>query len=127
MLLSIDEHDNRPIYLQIVNQLKEQVGNGTLQPGDELPSVREVADSLGVNMHTVRSAYLKLRDQDIITLRLGRRAKIARRQPPAHNADLLADLKVRVKELITDARLIGLSLDDFLDLVSQQLEQQDDD
>ena len=126
MLLSLDEHDNRPLYLQIVNQIKEQVSNGTLQPGNELPSVREVADSLGINMHTVRSAYLKLRDQDIITLRLGRRAKVARRQSTTYTTDMEADLKARVRELITDALLIGLSADDFLDLVSRQLEQQKD-
>jgi len=63
MFLSINQHDNRPLYLQIIIQIKEQVGNGTLKPGDELPSVREVADSLGINLHTVRSAYLKLRDR----------------------------------------------------------------
>ncbi len=76
MLLSINENDNRPIYLQIIGKIKEQRDNGTLQPGEELPSVREVADSLSINMYTVRSAYLKLRDQGIINLYLGRRARI---------------------------------------------------
>jgi GntR family transcriptional regulator len=123
VLLSINENDNRPIYLQIITQIKEQVGNGTLQPGEELPSIREVADSLGINMHTVRSAYLKLRDQGIINLRLGRRARIARRRPPAHNVDSEADLKIRLKELTTDALLMGLSLDDFRNLINQQLDQ----
>ncbi len=77
MFISINENDNRPIYVQIINQIKEQVRSGSLQPGDELPSVREAADSLRINMHTVRSAYLKLRDQGIIKLHLGRRAIIA--------------------------------------------------
>lgn len=77
MLLSINEKDSRPIYLQIIGQVKEQVSSGSLHPGDELPSVRELADSLGINMHTVRNAYLKLRDQGIINLRLGRKARIA--------------------------------------------------
>ncbi len=123
MLLSINENGNHPIYLQIISQIKEQVGKGILQPGDELPSVREVADSLGINMHTVRNAYLKLRDQGIINLRLGRRARIVWRQPPVHTTDSEAELKVRLKELITDAFLMGLSLDDFHDLVNQQLAQ----
>ena len=52
MLLSINEKDSRPIYLQIIGQIKEQVSNGTLKSGDELPSVRELANSLGINMHT---------------------------------------------------------------------------
>jgi len=122
MWISLNEQDNHPIYLQIINQIKEQVFKGTLRPGDELPSVRELADSLGINMHTVRSAYLKLRDQGIINLRLGRRAKIARLQPPsAVTDDVEADFRVRIKELITDAFLMGLSPDGLRNLISQQL------
>lgn len=122
MLLSIDEKDGRPIYLQIISQIKEQVGKGTLKPGDELPSVRELANSIGINMHTVRNAYLKLRDQGIINLRLGRRAKITAMQPPA-TAAAEAGLKARLNELITDALLMGYSPEDFLKLASKQLEE----
>ncbi len=121
MLLSIDDKDNRPIYIQIIGQIKEQIGDGTLKPGDELPSVRELADSLGINMHTVRSAYLKLRDQGIINLRLGRRARIARIRTPEPDAELMADIAARFKELITDALLMGMSADNLQKLVEQQL------
>jgi GntR family transcriptional regulator len=119
MLLTINEKDSRPIYLQIINQVREQVSHGTLKPGEELPSVREVAESLGINMHTVRSAYLKLRDQGIINLYLGRKARIAKRQPSWHDADLEADIKARLKELVTDASLIGLSPEDLCRLINQ--------
>jgi len=123
MWLSIDNNDNRPIYLQIIGQIKEQVGKGTLKPGDELPSVREVADSLGINLHTVRSAYLKLRDQGIINLRLGRKAIIARRQTEVRNMNSEEELTARLKELITDALLMGISADEFRKLTNQQLHQ----
>lgn len=123
MSLSLDDKDPRPIYLQIINQIKEQVGNGSLRPGDELPSVRELADSLGINMHTVRSAYLKLREQDIINMRLGRRAKIARRQSLEPAADVVADIRARLKELVTDALLSGLTPDYFREIVNQQLDE----
>ena len=56
MLIYIDEDDSRPIYLQIMFQIKEQIRDGELKPGDELPSVRELADSLGINLHTVHHA-----------------------------------------------------------------------
>jgi GntR family transcriptional regulator len=125
MFLSINENDNRPIYLQIIGQIKEQVNNGTLQPGEELPSVRELADSLGINMHTVRSAYLKLRDQGIINLHLGRRAKIAMRQSPAHNTNIEADIKARLKEVITDASLAGITSADLQKLINQYLGRQE--
>ena len=122
MYLSIDENDTRPLYLQIIGQIRKQVGKGTLQPGDELPSVRELANSLGINLHTVRSAYLKLREQGIITLRLGRRARIARIQPPVHTADIEADIGVRLQELITDALLTGLTPGRFREIVIEQLD-----
>lgn len=123
MFLSIDDKDSRPIYLQIIGQIKEQVSNGTLREGEELPSVREVGDSLGVNMHTVRSAYLKLREQGIINLHLGRRAKIARRQTPVRNWDMEEDIKTRLKELVTDASLAGISPADLCRLINKQADQ----
>jgi GntR family transcriptional regulator len=123
MLLSINEEDSRPIYLQIISQVKEQVSSGILKPGDELPSVRELADSLGINMHTVRSAYLKLRDQGIINLRLGRKARIANRQTTESTGIASENINERLKELIIDALLSGLSPDNFRELVNQQLKQ----
>ncbi len=123
MLLTIDENDNRPIYLQIISQIREQVGNGTLKPGDELPSVRDVADSLNINMHTVRSAYLKLREQGIISMHLGRRAKIAAIQLQSDTTNAEADIKARLKELMTDAILQGINPGELAILVNQLLEQ----
>lgn len=121
MLLSINEKDSRPIYLQIISQVKEQVSSGALKPGDELPSVRELAESLGINMHTVRSAYLKLRDQGIINLRLGRKARIANRQTTDSTGIASENINERLKELIIDALLSGLSPDNFRELVNEQL------
>ena len=121
MWISINEQDIQPLYLQITAQVKEQVRKGMLKPGDELPSVRELADSLGINMHTVRSAYLRLREQGIINLRLGRRAVVARVDKPAHTIEMEAEIQARLKELITDALLMGFSSDDFRDLVDRQL------
>jgi GntR family transcriptional regulator len=122
MFLSINEDDNRPIYVQIINQIKEQVRSGSLKPGDELPSVREAADSLRINMHTVRSAYLKLSDQGIIKLHLGRRAKIAPHLSQRH-PNLENDINVRLKELITDALLTGIPLDELRKIINHQLDQ----
>ena len=120
MLLSIDEKDSRPIYQQLVSQVREQVSKGILKPGDELPSVRELAESLGVNMHTVRSAYLRLRDQGIISLRLGRRARIAG-TPPIPGPEDKADLEARFRELVTDARLAGLDPEDIRGIIENLL------
>ena len=123
MWLTINESDSRPIYLQIIAQVREQVRSGQLKTGDELPSVRELADNLGINMHTVRSAYLKLREQGIINLRLGRRATIARAHPQVKNAEAEAELQLRLEEWITDALLIGMTAEQIAQLFEKQLKQ----
>jgi len=117
MLISLDEKNSQPIYQQIAGQIREQVSREILKPGDELPSVRELSDSLDINLHTVRRAYLMLRDQGIINLRLGRRAKIASGKPYSPQTDNKKTIQVRLKELITDALLAGITPDDFRDMV----------
>ena len=123
MLLSIDEQDPRPVYVQIVSQIKEQIQRGGLKPGDELPSVRELAASLGINMHTVRRAYVVLRDQRLLVFRLGQQARVAKlRRRPASSEEVAAALGERLQELITEAFLLGLSPDDFRNLVNAQID-----
>jgi GntR family transcriptional regulator len=123
MLITIDEKDSRPLYLQITGQVKEQVRKGILRPGDELPSVRELAESLEINMHTVRGAYLKLRDQGIITMRLGRKARIAVPDRQENTPEMEKDITFRLNEIITDALLMGYKPADIRSLVEQQIEE----
>jgi GntR family transcriptional regulator len=122
MLISINKEDARPLYLQMVIQIKEQIRKGMLKQGDELPSVRELADSLGINMHTVRSAYIKLRDQGIINLRLGRRATIARLKQPENKRIVEAEITARMEELVTDALLMGLKPQEIKEIIKRQTE-----
>lgn len=122
MLISISEEDQRPIYLQIAADIKDQIRTGDLSPGDELPSVRELADSLDVNLHTVHRAYQKLREQGVIRMRLGQRAKIAPlRETPPDRESIESQLAGRLQELVTDAFHLGLSKADFLKLAQELL------
>lgn len=123
MLISIDENDPRPLYAQIAGEIKEQIRDGSLQPGGELPSVRELAESLSINLHTVHHAYQQLRDQGIVVLRLGQRARVAPlRRQPAGREEVQGKLARRLNEIITEAYHLGLSAEDFRALVDEQLE-----
>lgn len=55
-----DFHENTPIYLQVMDDIKMQIMNGTLKPGDKLPSVRELASTLEVNPNTIQRAFVEL-------------------------------------------------------------------
>jgi GntR family transcriptional regulator len=119
MLISLDEHDPRPLYAQVVSSIKEQIQEGTIHPGDELPSVRELAASLGVNLHTIHQAYRQLRDLGVIHLRLGRRARVAAlRATPAARDVIEARIGSRLAELATEAFHLGLDAKDFRRLVN---------
>ena len=94
-----------------------------VKAGDELPSVRELSASLGINLHTVRRAYGVLRDQKLLVFRLGQQARVAKlRSQPASSEEVTAVIGERLQELITEAFLLGLSPDDFRSLVNEQID-----
>lgn len=65
-MYSLDNSNNEPIYLQIVNQTKSMIARGIFQEGDKLPSVRELAKSLLVNQSTISRAYKEMEALGII-------------------------------------------------------------
>ena len=60
MLLHLDYRDSRPIYVQIMDALRQQIASGVLQPEERLPSVRELAASLSINPNTIQRSYRQL-------------------------------------------------------------------
>lgn len=86
--LTLDFQDKVPIYLQIVEQVKEQVAAGLLAPGDQLPTVREVAADLRVNFNTVARAYRLLHDEGVLSTQQGRGTYVLAQAPPVEAARL---------------------------------------
>jgi len=72
LTLHLDFHSGLPIYTQIVNQIQSQLANGILKPGDQLPTVRALAEELRVNFNTVARAYRMLDEVRIISTQQGR-------------------------------------------------------
>jgi GntR family transcriptional regulator len=70
--VQIDFRSDEPIYLQIARQIEELVGNGELNVGDQLPTVREMAADLSINFNTVARAYRLLDESRIISTQRGR-------------------------------------------------------
>ncbi len=59
-MVHLDYRDSRPIYSQIIDRFREQIAAGVLQPGDKLPSVRELAAELAINPNTIQRSYREL-------------------------------------------------------------------
>ena len=123
MLISIDDTNPLPIYLQIVRQVKEQILVGDLKPGDEVPSVRELGDALGISLHTARSAYQELSDVRLLVIRLGRKARIT--MPSDQEAALeeaQKSLAARAREWAVDGLLSGVTRAELLGIMDQEIQ-----
>jgi GntR family transcriptional regulator len=124
MFISIDNNDSRPVYLQIAAAFKEQIQQGMLQSGDELPSVRDLARDLDINLHTARHAYQLLSEQGVLQLRLGSRASIAPlRAVPADKSEIEKKVAPQLRELVTDAFHLGITPQQFRQLVDEAITQ----
>ncbi|HIV34004.1 MAG TPA: GntR family transcriptional regulator [Candidatus Blautia intestinigallinarum] len=68
MLIEIDFNSDEAIYMQLTNQIIMGIATSRLREGDALPSVRQLADTIGINMHTVNKAYSVLRQEGFVTI-----------------------------------------------------------
>ncbi|QHJ70943.1 GntR family transcriptional regulator [Planococcus halotolerans] len=122
----MDRNNNRdPVYLQIIRYFKEKIAIGELQPGEEVPSRRELAHRLKVNPNTVQRAYKEMEQQGLIYTE--------RNHPSKITTDINALGKVR-DELIVEAvdtfvlsvRSINVPVEELLELVRAKYIVQDD-
>lgn len=77
MMIEIDFSSDEAIYIQLTNQIIMGIATSRLREGDTLPSVRQLADTVGINMHTVNKAYSLLRQEGFVTIDRRRGAIIA--------------------------------------------------
>ena len=110
MQLRLDFHQREPIYLQIVDQVKSMVASGVLKPGDQLPTVREVAADLRINFNTTARAYRLLHDEGVISTQQGRGTYVLEAPPAAESKRLKRDrLQAMVEGLLEEAKRFGFT------------------
>ena len=80
--IALDHRSGVPIYVQIVEQVRQRVSTGELRPGDQLPTVRQMATELRVNFNTVARAYRLLDEAGLISTQQGRGTYIWETPPP---------------------------------------------
>ena len=68
MVIEIDFNSDEAIYVQLCNQIIMGIATSQLQEGENLPSVRQLADTIGINMHTVNKAYTVLRQEGFVNI-----------------------------------------------------------
>ena len=115
MLLRVDLASSQPLHDQLAGQLRKAIAAGDPAPGDKLPPARDLAESLGVNVHTLLRAFKTLRDEGLLEVRRGRGTIVTDVAPQRVNFVHLA------KTLVEEARRAGLADDKIRQLVEAQL------
>ena len=122
LILQIDFRSGLPIYTQIVNQVQAQVVSGILKPGDQLPTVRALAEDLRVNFNTVARAYRILDEARIISTQQGRGTYITEIPPPKVTEKLRHETLVALTEhYVNESMRLKFSKSEIKQMLSDQL------
>ncbi|GAA2715185.1 MULTISPECIES: GntR family transcriptional regulator [Streptomyces] len=116
MLFRIDPDSSVPLGEQIAGSVRAAIADGAVRAGERLPSARELAGSLGVNMHTVLRGYQQLREEGLLELRRGRGAVVTGGASPRR-----ARLTEQARDFVAEARALGMSDGEVLALVRNSL------
>ena len=118
MVVNIDPRDARPLYLQIMDEVRRALVVGSLKPEDPVPSVRELASELVVNPRTVLQAYRELEREGVLYVRRGQGTFVALNTQPAGDERRELGLAVARRALL-EARRNGLGLEELFTMVRE--------
>ena len=120
MIIKIDYNSEEAIYVQLRNQIILGIATSQLREGDSLPSVRQLADEIGINMHTVNKAYTVLKQEGIIQLDRRRGAVIA---IDMNKLQALNDMKAQLTVVLAKGKCKNISREEVYALVDEIFEE----
>lgn len=118
--LFLSPNDSRPMYLQIMDQIKQKIYTGDWPAGQALPSIRELSATTKVSVITVKRAYTELEEQGVIVTQAGRGSFVADAVNTQKNL-VEAELEKYILGLISAGRTLGLSDSQIMELVKKAL------
>lgn len=116
MVIEIDFQSDEAIYVQLMNQIIMGIATSRLQEGDVLPSVRQLADTVGINMHTVNKAYSLLRQEGFVTIDRRRGAIIA---VDVNKMKALTEMKQHLLVALARGHCMNVTRDEVHELIDQ--------
>lgn len=118
-LVSIDNRDATPIYAQLERALRAAIASGRLQPGDQLPTVRQLAVDLRVNANTVARVYTELERAGVLETRRGVGSFVSATPAQAHPPrEHERRLRAFVTRVLADAERSGFAVDELIAALS---------
>src|SRR5512141_2215085 len=122
MLFSVNFKSSKPVYLQLVDQVKAAAASGALRVGEPLPSIRPLAEDLRVNRNTVAKAYTQLESEGVIETSQGRGSFLKAVQSPLKKDARRKLLVGELDEAIVRAHHLQVSRSEFMDLVRERFD-----
>ena len=116
MVIKIDFQSEEALYIQLRNQIVMGIATSMIQEGDVLPSVRQLAEDIGINMHTVNKAYSVLRQEGFVTIDRRRGAIISL---DIDKLRALDEMKKSLKVLLSEGRCKNITCQEVHDLVDE--------
>lgn len=116
MIIEIDFMSEEAIYMQLRNQIILGIATSVLREGDTLPSVRQLADDIGINMHTVNKAYSVLRQEGFVTIDRRKGAVISLE---VDKTRALAEVKQNLRMVLARARCKNITRQEVHCLVDE--------
>jgi len=116
MLIKIDFNSEEAIYLQLRNQIILGIATAQFREGDSLPSVRQLADTIGINMHTVNKAYTVLKQEGFVKVDRRRGAVIAL---DIDKIRTMEEIKRELKVSVAKGRCKNISREEFHRLIDE--------
>ena len=119
MILSIDFNSDEALYIQLRNQIIIGIATGRIREGDSLPSVRQLADNISINMHTVNKAYSVLRQEGFVKLDRRKGAVICLE---ADKNQILQEMKEEIAVVMAKGLCRGVRREEVHQLVDEMYE-----
>ncbi|MCX6915634.1 MAG: GntR family transcriptional regulator [Verrucomicrobia bacterium] len=122
MLIQLNFKSGKPVYLQVVDQVKAAAASGALRVGEPLPSIRPLAEELRINRNTVAKAYAELEGQGVIETVPGRGCFLKENNSPFRKDIRLKMVAEEIDAAIVQAHHLRVEDKEFLALVKERLE-----
>jgi len=122
MIFQLNFKSGKPVYLQIVDQVKSAAASGALRSGEALPSIRPLAEELRVNRNTVAKAYAELEGQGVIESRPGRGCFLADNHSPLRKEIRRRMLIEEIDQAVVQAHHLQFNREEFLALVNDRFD-----
>ena len=126
MLLQLNFKSGKPVYLQLVDQIKAAAASGALQPGEALPSIRPLAEELRVNRNTIAKAYTELESLGVIETLPGKGCFLKQNQSPLRKEIRRKLLIEEIDQAIVMAHHLQVPGPEFLKLIQERIEALED-